>query len=536
MRTSFPQPSTATRRPIRRSLSVRKVVPLVALIVLACAPSAQAASRLVIRGAGFGHGIGMSQYGAYGLALQGVGYQAILGRYYTGTQLAQVASEPEVRVLLQGGRRKYTFTGAARLGTQALDPSKIYNVIRGGSGLVLRDGSKKLFTSAPPLRVDAGGGGALLLNGTSVPGIRDGRYRGAFEFRPSGSGISAINALGLESYVRGVVSAESPSAWPAEALRAQAVAARTYAITSRAGSISQGFDQFADTRSQMYKGVAAETPNTDAAVNATAGQVVTYGGQPVTTYFFSTSGGHTESVENSFVGSAPKPWLKGVDDPYDDLSPKHRWKPITLTTKQATAKLRGLVRGSFERLDVLQRGTSPRIVKAQIVGSKGTTPVTGPQLRARFGLWDTWAFFTTISSNGKRAPLGPETPNTPGAPITPAGGTAPTATTPPTGGTPSGGVTAGAATVRAVSAGGGASAARPAPRASHRTGPVLSGRIQPAKAGARIRVERRVGKTWVLAVDAQLAPGGRYAVAVPGAGVYRVRYADAVVGPDVRVH
>src|ERR1700754_1256955 len=321
MRTSSPEPSTATRSNSRRSEGVRRVVPLALLLALAWAPSAHAASRLGVRGAGFGHGIGMSQYGAYGLALQGVGYQAILGRYYTGTQLAQVSSEPEVRVLLQGGQRKYTFTGAASLGTQALDPSKTYNVIRGGSGLVLRDGSKKLFTSAPPLRVDAPAGGALLLNGTSVPGIRDGRYRGAFEFRPSGGGISAINALGLESYVRGVVSAESPSAWPAEALKAQAVAARTYAITARAGSISQGFDQFADTRSQMYKGVAAETPNTDAAVSATAGQVVTYGGQPVTTYFFSTSGGHTESVENSFVGSAPKPWLKGVDDPYDELSP-----------------------------------------------------------------------------------------------------------------------------------------------------------------------------------------------------------------------
>src|ERR1700745_3542675 len=174
MRTSFPEPSTATRRPIRRSLRVRRLGLLVVVTALACAPSAHAASRLVIRGAGFGHGIGMSQYGAYGLALQGVGYQAILGRYYTGTQLAQVASEPEVRVLLQGGQRKYTFPGAASLGTQALDPSKTYNVIRGGSGLVLRDGSKKLFTSAPPLRVDAPAGGAVVLQGTAGARVRDG--------------------------------------------------------------------------------------------------------------------------------------------------------------------------------------------------------------------------------------------------------------------------------------------------------------------------------------------------------------------------
>jgi stage II sporulation protein D len=508
---TYPQPSTATRHATPRSFGVRKLVPLVALLVLACAPSAHAASSLVIRGAGFGHGIGMSQYGAYGLSLQGVGYQAILQRYYTGTQLAQVASEPEVRVLIQSGQHKVLFSGAARLGTQPLDPARTYNVIRGGSGLVIRDGSKKLFTTAPPLRVDAAGGGALAVNGL-------GSYRGALELRPAGGGMNVINAIGLESYVRGVVSAESPSAWPAEALKAQAVAARTYAITSRAGSISDGFDQYADTRSQMYRGVAAERPSTDAAVAATAGQVVTYGGQPVTTFFFSTSGGKTENIENSFVGAEPKPWLKGVDDPYDDLAPRHRWKPQTLTTAQAAKKLHGLVKGKFRGIKVLQRGVSPRIVRAQVVGTKGTTNVTGPQLRTRFGLFDTWAFFTTVTSSGKRAALGPETPATPAAPITPAGGVAPGATTtPPTGGTPA---TVRAAAVRRV--------ARP-------TGPVVSGRIDPAKPGGRIRIERRAGKRWVLAVDAQLQADGSYAVAVPGPGVYRVRYASDVVGPDVRV-
>jgi stage II sporulation protein D len=463
----------------------------------------------------------MSQYGAYGLALQGVGYQAILARYYTGTQLAQVAAEPEVRVLLRSGQRKVLFSGAARLGTQALDPAKTYNVIRGGSGLVIRDGGKRLFTTAPPLRVDAAGGGALAVDGL-------GSYRGAIELRPSGSGLNVINAIGLENYVRGVVSAESPSAWPAEALKAQAVAARTYAITSRAGSISDGFDQYADTRSQMYKGVAAERPTTDAAVAATAGQIVTYSGQPVTTYFFSTSGGHTENVENSFVGSAPKPWLKGVDDPYDNLAPRHRWKPQTLTTTQAARKLRGLVKGRFRGIKVLQRGVSPRIVRAQVVGTKGTTSITGPQLRTRFGLFDTWAYFTTITSSGKRAALGPQTPTTPTTtptpatpttpPITPAGGVTPTSTTTPTGGTPGG--------IRAAGA---------SRRVARRTGPVVSGRIDPAKPGARIAVERRVGKRWGLAVDAQLQADGRYAVAVPSAGVYRVRYGGGVVGPSVRV-
>src|SRR5215218_4098424 len=103
-----PQPTTtATPYAARRSGGVR------ALSLLIAAPSAHAASRLVIRGAGFGHGIGMSQYGAYGLSLKGVPYQQILARYYTDTALAQIAAEPEVRVLLQGGQRKVTFSGAA---------------------------------------------------------------------------------------------------------------------------------------------------------------------------------------------------------------------------------------------------------------------------------------------------------------------------------------------------------------------------------------------------------------------------------------
>src|SRR5919107_4414832 len=171
-----PQPTTtATPSAAWRSGGVRTLGSLlVALVLLAAAPSAHAASRLVIRGAGFGHGIGMSQYGAYGLSPQGVPYQRILARYYTGTALAQVAAEPEVRVLLQSGERKVTFSGAARLGTQPLDPATTYNVVRGGSGLVLRKGTKRLLSTAPPLRVDAPGGGALLLAGTSEPGMTNG--------------------------------------------------------------------------------------------------------------------------------------------------------------------------------------------------------------------------------------------------------------------------------------------------------------------------------------------------------------------------
>ena len=241
------------------------------------------------------------------------------------------------------------------------------------------------------------------MRGAAANGTRNGRYRGALELRAAGGRLQAINALGLEDYVRGVISAESPSTWPAEALKAQAVAARTYAVTTNIGTKADGIDQYADTRSQMYKGVDAEYATTDAAVAATAGQVVAQSGRPVTTFFFSTSGGHTENVEDSFIGALPRTWLKGVVDPFDSVSPRHNWGPFTMSQATVQAKLKGLVRGSFRGITVLERGASPRIVRAEVDGTNGVTQVTGPQLRARLGLFDTWATFTYISGSKKQS-------------------------------------------------------------------------------------------------------------------------------------
>jgi stage II sporulation protein D len=209
-----------------------------------------------------------------------------------------------------------------------------------------------------------------------------------------------VQRMALDTYVRGVVAAEVPASWPLAALEAQAVASRTYALTSHAGGAR--FDVYADTRSQVYRGVAAQTPQTDAAVAATAGQVVTYEGRPAITYFSASSGGHTENVENAFPGAAPAPWLRGVLDPYDQ-GPLHRWR-LTISFSSAAARLRGLVRGSFRGIEVLARGLSPRILSAYVLGSTGRTTVSGSELAARLGLYDTWAYFSVKS----RMVLAPE--------------------------------------------------------------------------------------------------------------------------------
>ena len=147
---------------------------------------------------------------------------------------------------------------------------------------------------------------------------------------------SKVKRIAIERYVRGVVAAEMPSSWPAAALQAQAVASRTYALTAHAGG--SRFDVYADTRSQVFRGAAAETPATNAAVAATAGQIVLYGGRPAITYFFASSGGMTESVQYGFPGAAPAPWLVGVTDAYEGSSARWRLEVSVPDRRQAPAR------------------------------------------------------------------------------------------------------------------------------------------------------------------------------------------------------
>ncbi len=461
---------------------MRRLISLtVAATLLVAAPASAAKHRFTIRGAGFGHGVGMSQYGAYGYALHGAAYDAILKHYYKGTALGSTDPDRAVRVLLQSTGSS-SFSGAVRAGARKLSPGATYRATPSGlSQVALYRGSKKVATFSAPLQV-AGQDGVLTLRG-------QGDYRGLLELRPSAFGMNTINVVPLEQYVAGVVARESPSSWPLEALKAQAVAARTYAITtSKAGA---GFDQYADTRSQVYGGVAAESIATNAAVTATRGQVVTYNGAPVVTYFFSTSGGRTENVENSFVGSDPEPWLKSVDDPYDSTSPKHRWGPIRMSFTAAGSKLSGLVKGRFKGIRVNRRGKSPRIVKATVIGSGGRTHVSGATLRARFGLFDSWAYFTSISAKQKKPP--PSDPSTGGTPPPPAN-----------------------------------AAAGPHARS------ILTGSVYPERRGAEIQVQIRDRAGWRTVTTTDVGRHGRYAAAVARPGVYRVIFSGDA-GPAIRV-
>ncbi len=366
-----------------RALAASTLILVAAL--LAVAPASAEAARWKIKGRGFGHGIGMSQYGAYGFAKRGMAYQAILAHYYKGTVLG-TAPTKTVRVLLQPTSFNVSFGSANSACGATLDEGATYTATRfgdkvqlqGPGGNALGDCGSQLSATSPD--------GAIRLDGK-------GTYRGSLEIRPGTSGLNAINSVDIDSYVKGVVPKEVPTSWPAEALQAQAVAARSYALAT--GVSGNGFDQYDDTRSQVYGGLAAENARTSAAADATAGQALLYGGQPAATYFFSTSGGHTENIENSFVGAPPKPYLKGVPDPYDSESPYHRWT-LTLTQARMQSALGRYLKGRLKAIRISRRGASPRIVKAIVIGSRGRTPVSGPSLRTALGLRDTWATFKRV--------------------------------------------------------------------------------------------------------------------------------------------
>jgi stage II sporulation protein D len=371
----------------------RAVISTVLIAAVAWPAGAGAAERWSVRGAGWGHGIGMSQWGAYGYAKHGASYRDIIGHYYRNTTIGSVGGGG-MRVLLQPNRSTVYFRHATQAGDRALSEESVYKATREGNNVVLRSASgRRLEVVADVLRVS--GGKHVRLLGRADNGVRDGLYRDQLEIRTaSGYGLNAINAVGLESYLMGVVPGESPASWPAAALQAQALAARSYALASNVNG--KGFDQYADTRSQMYRGYLAETPATNSAVESTRGEVVTYGGDIATTFFFSTSGGRTENVENVFTKGSPKPWLKGVEDPYDDSSPYHRWGPYSFSRSGLASKLGGWVKGRLRSFKVLERGVSPRVVKARIRGSRGSTVVTGPQIRARMGLRDTWFYVRRV--------------------------------------------------------------------------------------------------------------------------------------------
>jgi stage II sporulation protein D len=354
------------------------------------APSAQAGVSWVVIGHGFGHGVGMSQYGAYGYAQHGKDYRFILRHYYTGTTIGELPGPRIVRVLLDVSGGDVGFSGATSACGESLAADRSYAAHRRGNSVQLRSsGGKALANCGRELR--AAGHGQIDVGGSS--------YRGVLEVVPtaeSSGSLNAVNALPVDQYVKGVVPNESPASWPLAALQAQAVAARSYALADPVEG--NGFDLYADTRSQVYGGLDSEQPRGNEAASSTKGQVVMYGGKIAETFFSACSGGHTESVQNVFFGP-PIPYLVGVPDPYDGACPLHTWK-LTFSGREISARLGSYLDGQLKRVVVTKRGVSPRIIWARLYGSGDVTKVRGDQLESALGAYDRWMDFRKLV-NGK---------------------------------------------------------------------------------------------------------------------------------------
>jgi SpoIID/LytB domain protein len=400
-------------RRIRRAATV-VVMALVVPAVVIGPPGGEGSARadqsvgrpadgvFTVQGLGYGHGRGMSQYGAYGAASQGGTAQQILDFYYPGTgtgtaslsqiKIALTDDNSDVDVYYDGG---LAVTDVAS-GAGAMLPAGAvrWRVLRSGSGLALQYLQNGAWIAWSIPNSAATYAGPLKFWDTDSPTVKvnlpDGarNYRGAVMGVTSGTGLRTVNELGLDDYVRGVVARESPASWPAAALQAQAVAARSYAVYLAQHKGGTFWDLCDTTACQVYGGATSETGTTDTAVAATAMQVRTYGGQAIFAEFSSSNGGYT------VAGSMP--YFVAKPDPYDGLSNSaaHSWS-VTLSAASIESKYSI---GSVQAVTILARDGlgewGGRVTgKVRFSGTNGAVEVTGDQVRQAFGLKSNWFVF-----------------------------------------------------------------------------------------------------------------------------------------------
>lgn len=215
-------------------------------------------------------------------------------------------------------------------------------------------------------------------------------YYGAFLCRPEVSGrLSVINYVELEDYVKGVLPYEMSASWSREALKAQAICARSYALTNLDKHASLGFDLCNTTNCQVYRGTGRATANSDAAADETAGQYLIANGKPATGFFFSSDGGATESNENVWGGD-PISYLRGVRDPYENSASalNGSWS-VTMTAAQVTAKLQsaGYSIGTAASVTVTQRTDMDNVNQVTVTDTAGKSiTLRNSAVRTAFGL------------------------------------------------------------------------------------------------------------------------------------------------------
>ncbi|MEY4298574.1 MAG: hypothetical protein RLZZ423_1753 [Cyanobacteriota bacterium] len=337
---------------------------------------------------------------------------------------AQQAREPALRVLLQeGGSATVAAPGGRGLRVRDRQGRVLQDLVSDiPLRLRLRGGWVELSPAPVQAAADAPAAAAVLagpelwiepLPAGAEAGLalNQRRYRGRLQLLPQGAGLQVINHVPLETYLASVVGSEMPASWPQQALRAQAVAARTYALKGRKPAAA--YDLKATVASQVYRGIEAETPSTVEAVQATRGLVLTYGSALIDAVFHSSSGGSTESSGN--LWSQQLPYLVSVPD-FDQESPVAEWRqPLSADLlARSFAEI-----GGVRTIEVVSTTPTGRIRQARVVGPSGQLLLSGAALRSRLGLKSTWVRFALEVPDPRAATINGNAPGTVSRPLLP---------------------------------------------------------------------------------------------------------------------
>ena len=362
-----------------------------------------ASKTWTISGHGYGHGHGMSQYGAQGAALKGLTYTRIVKFYYPGTSWAK--AKGKVRVLITAD---YTSDLQVRprpgLRVRDLADGSSWLLPRGNgisswrmlpaagrTAVQYRNGSGWHRWTTPNGRKSFRSNGEVFAPGPVTMVMPSGAlkaYRGTLRIARPSPGSAArdtINVVTMDTYVQGVVPYEMPTSWQQQALRAQSVAARTYAAWQRAQSPNRYYQICDTTACQVYGGVAAEQTSTNTAVQATAGRILTYGGKPAFTQFSASSGGWTSA------GGVP--YLPAQRDPYDGFAGNyvHDWsvEVSAAALERAYPAIGRLISARVTKRDGNGEWNG-RVLTMVLEGTNGRAHITGDDFRWKLGLRSTW--------------------------------------------------------------------------------------------------------------------------------------------------
>ena len=354
---------------------------------------------VTISGHGYGHGHGMSQYGAEGAARRGLTHRQILDFYYPGTEwgrssgrvtvLVSADTSDDLEVLARPGLSIRDTAGGDPVTLPAKGASRWrVTVTAGGVNRVSfrTDHWRRWRDLRGEGEFYAGGDPITLVTPSGERAYR-GRLR-AVAVAPGSAARDTVNDLAMDSYLKGVVPLEIPASWSTEAVRAQAVAARTFASYEREHARSDRYELCDTTSCQVYGGYDAEHPASNAAVDATARKILTHEGAAAFTQFASSSGGWTSA------GSVP--YLTAIEDPYDDWAgnPVHDWTTRLADTaiERAWPKV-----GDVTGLTVTRRDGNGewggRVASLTIRGATGSVVVSGDTFRSLLGLRSTWVTF-----------------------------------------------------------------------------------------------------------------------------------------------